>query len=456
MIDLIPHPLLRLTLLFFAGAVMLLALKKTEPSWKIALIRGVFIGGLTLLLVSLSGIRWEIPGWVNAPTEAASTAESVPLPETNASTLERVTASSALTEPPTEPVNRTTPALLLWAAVSAILILRLFLTLQHEHRLIRTGRRATSELAAQWEQVCAEAGVRATEVILVKASVSPHLYLDGKLILPANLDDDPGASESLVHVLRHEAAHLKAGDQFWFPFLAVLTATLWFHPLAWWLSTRHLVSCEEARDAEAARRGGTDAYRQSVAGVALGLLPTTAATPSLIRKNGRLVQRLKRVETTSPLSPPRAATIRAVQSGITIIALAAGLAVPSLGAVLSSEDLFGMWRPDGSDNRFARQLEVYEWGGEAKLRIWHSLGEPDNLYGAAITSFGMTRSEFESALAQKGSISVPHRESFKESIYALSKRGAVLEFRLQTHYTDDSNRPDQDLVFFFERGEWSP
>jgi hypothetical protein len=298
--------------------------------------------------------------------------------------------------------------------------------------------------------------VKATEVILVDAPVSPHLYLDGNLILPATLAEDPGAAENLVHVFRHEAAHLKAGDHFWFPFLAVLTAMLWFHPLAWWLSTRHLISCEEARDAEAARLGGTEAYRQSVAGVALGLLPSPAPTPSLIRKNGRLVQRLKRVETTSPQSPPPAATIRTVQSAIIIIALAAGLAAPSLEAALRSNDLFGMWRPDGSANRFARQLEVYEWGGEVKLRIWHSVGDPDKLHGATITSFEMTREAFDEALSNSGSISVPHRENFKESIYTLSKRGDELEFRLQNHYTDDSGRADQDLVFFFERGEWSP
>ncbi|MDF2377931.1 MAG: M56 family metallopeptidase [Verrucomicrobiales bacterium] len=437
--------------------MILLALEKTEPSWKIALIRGVFVGGLTLLLVSLSGIRWEIPGWVNAPIKAASpTAEIAPLPATAATTSGTVTKNSPLTETAKAPVNWTTPALLLWAAVSAILLLRLCLILQRERRLIRTGTRATSEITAPWERVCAGAGVKPGEVILVAAPVSPHLYLDGKLILPATLAGDPGAAESLVHVFRHEAAHLKAGDHFWFPFVSILTAMLWFHPLAWWLSTRHLVSCEEARDAEAARLGGTEAYRQSVAGVALGLLPSPAPTPSLIRKNGRLVQRLKRVETTSPQSPPPAATIRTVQSAIIIIALAAGLAAPSLEAALSSNDLFGMWRPDGSANRFARQLEVDEWGGEVKLRIWHSVGDPDKLHGATITSFEMTKEAFDEALSNSGSISVPHRENFKESIYTLSKRGDELEFRLQNHYTDDSGRADQDLVFFFERGEWSP
>lgn len=137
MTELIFHSLFRLTALFLAALALLFFLRRCEPSWRMALLRGVFIGGSLLLLTSLFNIECEIPGW------------------------------------------------------------------------------------------------------------------------------KPGA-------------------------------LLWFHPLAWWLAERHLVSCEEARDAAAARLGGVESYRRSVAQVALGLLP--APSPSLFRRNGRLVDRLNRVQ----------------------------------------------------------------------------------------------------------------------------------------------------------------
>jgi len=111
----------------------------------------------------------------------------------------------------------------------------------------------------------------------------------------------------------------------------------------------------------------------------------------------------------------------------------------------------GMWSPTDAGNRFAAQLEIYEWGGEIKLRIWPATGAPRILNGATITSFHLTPEEFETALSENNSISVAHNGSFQESIYTLSKHNSQLEFRLQSRYTDDSNRADQDLVFYYRR-----
>ena len=62
MTDLTYH-LLRLTVLFLAAGSVLILLKKAEPSWRVALIRGVFVGAVILFFASFTGVRWEIPCW---------------------------------------------------------------------------------------------------------------------------------------------------------------------------------------------------------------------------------------------------------------------------------------------------------------------------------------------------------------------------------------------------------
>lgn len=450
--DFLDNPVFRLTLLFLAAALILIALKRTEPSWRISLIRGAFLGGLLLCLAPLTGLRLEVPGWKATPfparvlTEpdsglAAKTAALTPAPETG-------TASSP--NPP--PRFRLLPGL--WLGIASLLFLRLAFILTKEQLRLNSAETPPASTTRIWNEVCAEFGVKSKGIIVVTEPVSPHLSLDGKLVLPAVLLSD--SDETLIHIFRHEAAHLRAGDHFWFPFLSVLTAILWFHPLAWWLAERHLVACEEARDAEAARRGGLDAYRRSVAGVALGLLPTATASPSLVRKNCRLLGRLQRVERISLQSPPVASALLALQSALVLIALVTGIAAPDLKAALKPHDLTGLWNPTDAENRFAAQLEIYEWGGEIKLRIWPATGTPQHPNGATITSFHMTPEEFETALSENNSISVAHNGSFQESIYTLSKHDSQLEFRLQSRYTDDSNRADQDLVFYYRRSQRSP
>ena len=451
MTELIFHSLFRLTALFLVALALLFFLRRCEPFWRMALLRGVFIGGSLLLLTSLFSIECEIPGW-----KTGDAAPAVP-------SLVAKTPTIALTEGEVElaavPVSKaewgvTLPTYLgiAWLAGFGILLARLLGILLSERRVIRSGYSARGTLLKAWEQACSEIGARSRGFVIVSEPVSPHLTLGGQLVLPERVVGT-GQSKELVHVLRHEAAHLRAGDHFWFPFVSVFTALLWFHPLAWWLAERHLVSCEEARDAAAARLGGVESYRRSVAQVALGLLP--APSPSLFRRNGRLVDRLNRVQDTTTQSPPLAAAILAAQGALIAAAILLGTAAPSVQAATDSQTLFGMWRAEAANNPFARQVEVYEWGDQVKLRLWHSLGNDGQLHGATISSTGKNRSEFDEQFSENLRISVPDDSGFSESIYTLSIDGPRLVFRVQTTYTDNSRRGDQDFVCYYERGNWS-
>lgn len=457
MSDLIQQPLLRLTLLLLAAIVILFVLRRTEPAWKIGLIRGTFLGGLLLFLVSLSGLRWELPSWVKmASIEQLSRVETE-LAGTNGSVAVSTTPSQAamsleLTEESS--VSFTTILFAISCSVSLILLSKLVITLLKEKRRLNQGVAAPSGIETQWAAACLEAGTTPRRVVVVDDRVSPHLYLDGTLVLPRPLLDEQVSESERQHVLRHEAAHLKAGDHYWFPLLSVLATLLWFHPLVWWLLSRHLVACEEARDAQAARLGGAGAYQSSVAKVALGLLPASTPSPSLLRRNGRLVERLKRVEETSPQSPPFAAAIIALQVVLVTLSIVIGTASPSLSAATSTEELFGMWRSDDRGERFARQVEVYEWGGEAKLRLWYAVGQGTSLKGATVASFGMTHDELAKTLAETGSVSIDLKTSFSESTYTLSVESDKLEISVKTTYTDNSGRGDMEHASYYVRGTW--
>ncbi|MDF1826457.1 MAG: M56 family metallopeptidase [Verrucomicrobiales bacterium] len=455
MIDLIQHPLIRLTLLFVAAIILLRVLHRSEPSWRIALIRGIFPGGLLLILCSAGGISWTIPGWEKSPpTEMISVSRARP-PDESVGDASPESLSSVAGNSVTPPVPLPAITLISSLSITALLFLRLGITLINERKRLASAVQTPDTAVALWKNVCAEVGVKPRGIATIPGRLSPHLCPDGTLVIPASLFKEEDSCEHLVHAFRHEAAHLKAGDHFWFPLLSAMTAIFWFHPLAWWLAARHLVSCEEARDAEAARLGGADAYRQSIARVALELVPSSLSAPSLLRKDGNLLSRLKRVPETSRQSPPLTPVVLGIQCLLVALAGLMGTATPSLAASGASANLFGMWRAEDRGNRFARQLEVYEWGDEVKLRIWHSLGNDGELHGATVTSFEMSRTYFDQRYSKDNFISVEQDNGFSQSIYTLSIHGGLLEFGVKRHYTDNSNRGDQDFISFFERGTWA-
>ncbi len=457
MSELFTSPLFRLTFLFTVALIVVITMRKLDPSWKVAMIRGAFIGGLCLFLTPLSGIQWELPSWVvsaslqqgtNTPTVEVGTAD-FPAPGK---------ALESLTEPELQEISAPpSPAFILfalWFLVALALLIQLGRVMWHEHKSLSDHHSPSSELAQLWSEVCHEIGTHSHGVRIIDEKISPRLSPGGALVLPASFINGEFGKTAQRHILRHEAAHLKAGDHFWVPLLALFTALLWFHPLAWWLRSRHLVACEEARDAEAARLGGARAYRSSVAAVALSLIPSTSPSPGLLRKNGRLVARLNRVEETTQQSPPMRAFLVAMQASFVALAILIGSAAPSLAAIASTAEMMGTWRAVDEGERFARQVEVYEWGGEMKLRIWYAVGNDNSLRGATVVSLDLSREELDQELASDGSISVNHANSFSTSVYTLEVRRNELQFQVETTYTDNSGRGTREHTSYYIPGKW--
>jgi beta-lactamase regulating signal transducer with metallopeptidase domain len=442
------YHLLRLTVLFLAAGGVLILLKKAEPSWRVALIRGVFVGAVILFFASFTGVRWEIPFWEAMVVGGDASGESGDREIETVVVHTMDPAHSVAIAPPFERSGRV--VLGLWIGGAVLLLIRLGITLGLEWRMVRGGRAAPAGVMSLWREVCAGFGVPAKEIRVVDRSVSPYLTLHGRLILPRVLLHESVAPGRLIHVFRHEAAHLRSRDHFWFPFISVLNAIFWFHPLVWWLAHRHLAACEEARDAEAARLGAKDSYRRAVAGIALGLLAPTIPAPALFRKSGRLVDRLSCLDRTAGQVPPVFAATGFLQVMVFLIACIFGTASPSLRASSEAADLFGLWLPVDNQNRFARQLEVYEWGGEVKMRVWESVGDRVDTE-ATISSFRMNRDEFVKHLSENDSVSILRRSGSIESAYSLSRRGDRLEVRIEVRFDDGTRRRDQDFTFEFAR-----
>lgn len=75
-------------------------------------------------------------------------------------------------------------------------------------------------------------------------------------------------------VLRHELTHLRRGDAWWTLLMELMSALLWFHPLAWLARARFRLDQELACDATALRE-----VPQRTSGYARALLSCAAAQP---------------------------------------------------------------------------------------------------------------------------------------------------------------------------------
>jgi len=138
----------------------------------------------------------------------------------------------------------------------------------------------------------------------------------------------PDQAEALRAVLAHEIAHLKSADLFWARFLQIVSALLWFHPLAWGIPRAHTAACEEVSDAVAAGyTGNADAYAGTLARVALETLRGRQALGGIpMARKPEIMERLRMLKRRIYSSPLR--------RGWMIAAFLGGaLALAILGAV---------------------------------------------------------------------------------------------------------------------------
>jgi hypothetical protein len=118
-----------------------------------------------------------------------------------------------------------------------------------------------------------------------------------------------------------------------------------------------------------------------------------------------------------------------------------------------SRVLRGSTRCSSSQARGSRVLSAVGGAGRpgaATRAVPFPLSEKRTIGGSAESS-----PEFDEKFSENLRISVPYDSGFSESIYTLSIDGPRLVFRVQTTYTDNSRRGDQDIVYYYERGNWS-
>ena len=227
-------------------------------------------------------LRWDVesfsrpfPAWIDAPIVRA-TKGADPATDPNAGletarpdrdenvAVSATSSTPAISSAPAEPpIATTTPtldavsiAVLVWASVTALLMLR---AVVREVSFRRRLRRATpiedARTLALVEECRQIVGVRRPLTIVETDLVgSPAVYglLRPRLLLPTGFVNELTPTE-LRPVLLHELFHVRRGDVRANLVLSVLSAAYWFHPLVHLAIRRLRATRETARDWDALR-----------------------------------------------------------------------------------------------------------------------------------------------------------------------------------------------------------
>lgn len=128
-------------------------------------------------------------------------------------------------------------ALLIYAAVAGVLLLRLTVGLVLTARIRAQAIRVTASWTGPLD-------IRVTQAVMAPVTVG------STILLPA--DFESWTNEKRTAVLLHERAHVARGDFYVQIFAGLHRAVFWFSPMAWWLNDRLAELAEDASDAEAA------------------------------------------------------------------------------------------------------------------------------------------------------------------------------------------------------------
>ena len=329
---------LKLSLLIGGSLLLLLALRKAEPRWRVLVLRAALIAMPVAVVAGSMAPTFRLPISVHGDVGAATSEENaeglptvlIPTNEFSLPGKEKAPADSAAGVDETSFRFWQVVLCLWWSGVVVLFIREAVLKRRLAGDLAEAAPSGES-LQSEWQSVCDEFGIAKVPPLTIGSSNSSPFLVGGKspqLLVPRSLVDD-GSVSLRRHVFRHEAAHLAAGDLRWLAVMRLLSRLFWMQPLFWLLEAKHLQACEEAADAEAARRGGTAQYRSALASLALDLVPAGRAIPATAFFRGpSVVRRLRAVLRHGELRPPSR-----WRSLVLIMAIVA------LGAVLGNSGL---------------------------------------------------------------------------------------------------------------------
>tara|TARA_R110002096_G_scaffold4501_2_gene21042 strand:+ start:2551 stop:4332 length:1782 start_codon:yes stop_codon:yes gene_type:complete len=454
--------LIRLTLLLLATAILIFALKRAEPTWRLLLTRSVFFAALLLMITTVMGPNLKLPVWKAAattaiPTSQAAVPETFPMsvaapqsPETTAIAAPAATAPS---------LSASTIFGLIWAVIAVGLLLRQVASQIRVASTERLMKPAPQKIQQLWSNVCHDFDQKPTAALIADDARSPHLTSRGDLILPSDVSNDTEVDLALVHVLRHEAAHLRANDHRWLPLMSALTKVLWFHPLAWWLNARHLQACEDARDAAAARHGGADAYRATIARFALLWIPVQGVTPSLFRKKSDLRRRLDGVQRTVKQSPASGFRLLASCGLVIALGIFSGSVVLVPQQTLAANPttgtgMLGSWRALNPGSDYMKQIDLVADDDTVVMKLWPSTGQEISK-SPTLIRIPVLVDQVRSATPNSPAVETTKTYSFKTVHYELRLTEKALVLKSSTRYTDDSGRGERQGEYYFVRGTYA-
>lgn len=213
-----------------------------------------------------------------------------------------------------------------WLAGTVVLLVRLITSYARLRRLRASSAHAEEPALALCAELCANAGLRAPEVLRAPFLTSPCLagVWRPAILLP---EDDGGGLRAM---LLHELAHLARRDSHWGLLRQLTRAVLWVQPLAWWLAHRLVATAEEACD-DAVVQSGIDraAYATQLLDLADRMLrPSYAAGIGIVALRSLLARRVVRI-----LDPERSPSRRPGSQSLAW-ALPLGLMATLLAATL--------------------------------------------------------------------------------------------------------------------------
>ena len=329
--------LLKMTAILLAAWCVHLALRRTNPRWRVFLWRATTIGLIVLPVVAWLTPALEIrvkqspttsqtvrvPGESlafeaqQAVTENAPIGLSVGRPDAKTKHAAPMTTDDwpvvdAMASSQSQPLASTAfqSSLVTWLLILAtiwlgwIAVLGFRLVVGHYRilQMVRLAHCPPQRVCDESARVADAIGCRASVKLLQSASIaSPFLcgLRRPLLLLPSRMCDD-SYGKDLPGILAHELTHVRSHDILWNLGLQLISIVLWPHPLVWQIRKAHLAACELVCDAVSANFVGNVAdYCRTLARVAVEVyapLPTAgiamARTSAISRRLNALKERV--------------------------------------------------------------------------------------------------------------------------------------------------------------------
>ncbi len=318
--------LLKITILFCLTWITVLYCHRSNPYWRLILLRGAVIGILAMPVLTavvpsinvplLQDQSVQSPSPVQYPVEKAlpsytpilSQSDSIPIrPSTSIEPIVNKTKPS-----PSAGRNPILTLGVIW--IFGILTLCGYAWIHHRKikQMIEDSKAAPANLKEQLKQTAERMGVLKTiDLRYSPKAAAPFLYGGSHptIVLP-ELAIGGDFSDDLPTIFAHELSHVQSNDLAWMAVFRVMQTLFWFHPLSWALIMTHKSVCEEYCDMRAAQFiGSRDVYSQTLARVTLHLLTQPPAYAGLgmarLPEIRRRLNRLKRPINTVPVSQNR-------------------------------------------------------------------------------------------------------------------------------------------------------